>query len=239
MDPTPDGPPVTTHSPSYARLALALSKAQRVMGGAKKDATNPHLKSKYADLASVWDACREPLAANGLAVAQLLESDGSKATVKTMLLHESGEYLETSITAKGKDDNIQTLGSIITYLRRYSLSAMVGIAPEDDDGQAGQHGQATPQARQQPPARPTPGNAMDLPVEIPMVTTKQLQQLGIECARLFGPTPEDDARARKFIGQQVKREIVSRKALTETEAAVLITKFNATPAGKFFAASAQ
>lgn len=135
-----DGPPVAKTSPSYAKLAAALAKAQGVMGGAKKDSTNPHLKSKYADLASVWEACRGPLSANDLAIVQFPEASGATVTVRTMLLHSSGEYLETSISATGKDSTPQTIGSVITYLRRYSLAAMVGIAPEDDDGQSAQPG---------------------------------------------------------------------------------------------------
>ncbi len=142
--------PYVPTQPGYAKLAMALAKAQAVMGGAKKDATNPHLKSKYADLASVWEACRDPLTSNGLAVVQFPEADGAKVTVKTMLLHESGEHLETSISATAKDSSPQSIGSVITYLRRYSLSAMVGIAPEDDDGESAQP--SKPQANQPPKA---------------------------------------------------------------------------------------
>ncbi len=117
------------------QLALALSKAQGMIKGAVKDSTNPHFKSKYADLASVWDACREALSQNELAVMQVPEMQGGVIGIRTKLIHSSGEYeegffpLAVPVTAKA-----QEMGSAMTYLRRYALSAMVGVAPEDDDG---------------------------------------------------------------------------------------------------------
>lgn len=147
----------TTHSPTYGKLALALSKAQGVMAGAKKDATNPHLKNKYADLASVWEACREPLSKNELAVVQMPEADGRKVRLRSMLIHSSGEFLETTAEAEAKDASPQSIGSVLTYLRRYTLAAMVGIAPEDDDGEAAQPNrpQAQQASKQQPAKQPT------------------------------------------------------------------------------------
>lgn len=123
---------------SIGKLALALAKAQSVMGGASKDGKNPHFGSKYATLASVWDACREPLTAQGIAVVQIPQADGAKVSLTTVLVHESGEQMQGTITATAKDASPQSVGSAITYLRRYSLAAMVGICPEDDDGQGAQ-----------------------------------------------------------------------------------------------------
>ena len=123
-------------SASIATLASALAKAQGEMHGATKDSTNPHFKSKYADLASVWDACRAPLAKNGLAILQPVTAEGNAVTVTTILAHSSGEWIAESLTMTAQQNTPQAVGSTITYGRRYGLSSMVGIAPEDDDGEA-------------------------------------------------------------------------------------------------------
>lgn len=125
-----------------ARCAFyqALSKAQGAIEGALKGATNPAFKSKYADLGAVWDACREHLSANGIAVMQRPRTDfGDRITVsvQTILTHSAGhreEFPELTIPTTKPD--AQGIGSAITYARRYSLMAAVGIAPEDDDGNA-------------------------------------------------------------------------------------------------------
>lgn len=146
-------------------LAAALAKAQAEVAGAHKSSANPFFKSKYADLASVWDACREPLTKNGLSVAQFpvteivpfkgiddkgKEFDGSfaKVTVITLLMHSSGQWIEdASFTAEAKDAGPQSIGSAVTYLRRYSLQAVAGVAPEDDDGNAAQRPNERPVSR--------------------------------------------------------------------------------------------
>lgn len=119
-----------------ARLTTALAKAQAVIEGASKDKTNPHFKSDYADLASIWAACRQPLSENGLAVIQVPSADANKVTVETILAHSSGEWISGALTMTAQQNTPQAIGSCITYARRYALSAMVGVAPEDDDGNA-------------------------------------------------------------------------------------------------------
>ena len=125
----------TTLSPSLADLATALAKAQAEIRAAAMDATNPHYKSKYANLASIWDACRGPLTANGLSVIQLpgYNPDHHLATVRTILLHESGQSVESVLCCPVQRMDAQGVGSALTYLRRYSLAATVGVAPDDDD----------------------------------------------------------------------------------------------------------
>jgi hypothetical protein len=128
---------MTSHSPELDQLATALAVAQGSMQGAVKDRTNPAFKSSYADLASTWDACRVALSTNGLAVSQhpgRLE-DGS-VTVTTMLLHKSGQHITSVCSALPRDASPASVGSVVTYLRRYGLAAAVGVSPEDDDGQA-------------------------------------------------------------------------------------------------------
>jgi hypothetical protein len=131
---------ILSQSPELDQLATALAIAQGSIQGAVKDRTNPAFKSSYADLASVWDACRAALSSNGLSVSQhpgRLE-DGS-ATVTTILLHKSGQHIASVCAALPRDQSPAAVGSVVTYLRRYALAAAVGVAPEDDDGQAAHH----------------------------------------------------------------------------------------------------
>lgn len=124
----------------------ALCKAQTEMGKALKKAANPHLKSKYADLGSVMEACLPALHDNGFAVIQPSGADERGPYVETTLLHESGEKFTSRIyLVLGKQD-MQAVGSAQTYARRYGLLGMAGIAPEDDDGEATKR-----QPRQEPP----------------------------------------------------------------------------------------
>ena len=125
-----------THSEQINELSTALSKAQGLIEGAKKDAANPFFKSKYADLASVWDACRAALAVNGLAVIQSPAAEGTRVSVDTLLTHSSGQWVAGTVSVTAKEDTPQAIGSAITYLRRYALQSFVGVAPEDDDANA-------------------------------------------------------------------------------------------------------
>ena len=125
-------------SESIAGLAAALAKAQGQMKGAVKDSANPFFKSKYADLASVVEAIRSAFSANGLSYVQTVQSsDLDEVRVETMILHSSGEWISCGVLALPVSKNdAQGYGSALTYARRYSLSAAVGVAPEDDDGNA-------------------------------------------------------------------------------------------------------
>lgn len=126
---------VTTTSKTIAKLALALSKAQGAMTGAVKDANNPAFKSKYADLASCWDAIRKPFADNELAVLQfVVQPDDKRVSIETQLHHSSGEFVSNVITIPIAAHTAHGVLTAITYARRGGLSALVGIAPEDDDG---------------------------------------------------------------------------------------------------------
>jgi len=118
-------------------LAKALSVAQGQIKGALKDSNNPFFKSKYADLSSVWEACRVPLSNNGLSVIQTTcDAMNGGVSVVTTLAHQSGQWVRGSLTLEPKDKSPQGYGSAITYARRYALAAIVGVAPEDDDGNA-------------------------------------------------------------------------------------------------------
>lgn len=125
-------------SESIAGLAAALAKAQGQMKGAIKDSANPFFKSKYADLASVVEAIRAAFSANGLSYIQTVEpSEKDEVRVETTLLHSSGEWISCGVLSLPVSKvDAQGYGSALTYARRYSLSAAVGVAPEDDDGNA-------------------------------------------------------------------------------------------------------
>lgn len=126
-------------SQSISKLALALSKAQAEMPEVKKNAQNPFLKNKYADLGAVIDASRPVLAKHELAVTQFPVSDGDKIGVTTCLTHSSGEWIEETILISATDAKglsvAQSAGVVISYLRRYAWASVLGMyADEDTDG---------------------------------------------------------------------------------------------------------
>lgn len=124
------------HSQNLNELLSALAKAQGQISHAKKDKKNPFFKSSYADLASVWEACRNELSANGLAVIQTVEGNKEQMYLVTILGHASGQYIKSKLPLLLTKFDPQSQGSAITYARRYALSAMIGIcADEDDDGE--------------------------------------------------------------------------------------------------------
>lgn len=118
------------------KLIPALIKAQGELEHAKKDSSNPHFKSKYADLATVLDTCKPALQANGFAITHQRESTESGEYLITTLWHNSGQFLSSRSKLMPTKADPQGFGSAITYLRRYDLSALIGLASDDDDGNA-------------------------------------------------------------------------------------------------------
>lgn len=134
-----------------ARVAAALVRAQRAFGPALKTATNPHFRSKYADLSACIEAVLEGLNSAGIALVQKTHPSDGGVAVETIFVHESGEILSAGIlTVPATKADAQGYGSALTYARRYGLMAACGIAPEDDDGNAAS--QQT-QSKPAPPAR--------------------------------------------------------------------------------------
>ena len=123
-------------SESIKNLAASLCKAQAEMGGAVKDSKNPFFKSDYADLTSVIKAIKEPFANHGLSYTQFPTNDDGRIGVSTLLMHESGEYLEHSYTLPTTKADPQAAGSAITYARRYALQSIAGIPTTDDDAES-------------------------------------------------------------------------------------------------------
>ncbi len=125
-------------SEQISELMAALAKAQGEMRPAIKDSANPHFRSKFADLASVWDACREPLSRNGLAIVQSVVNRDGEQYLETTLGHASGQWISSEMRLPIQKPGPQELGSCLSYCRRYSLAAIVGVYQDDDDGEHAQ-----------------------------------------------------------------------------------------------------
>lgn len=124
-------------SQEIGKLAEALAKSQMQIKGAKEDSKNPFFKSDYADLTSVWKACKSALTENGIAVCQTMDVDNDKIILITTLLHSSGQWIKSRLPVILTKNDPQTLGSSLTYSRRYALAAIAGVCPigEDDDAE--------------------------------------------------------------------------------------------------------
>lgn len=121
-----------------SELYKALALAQADADNATKGSVNPHLKNRYADLGAVLEAAKPVLARHGLAVVTLpATSEGQDAAFVTTLYHASGEHVSTSLTIPyGAKRDAQGLGGMLTYARRYCLSAWLNMWAEDDDGES-------------------------------------------------------------------------------------------------------
>jgi hypothetical protein len=144
-----------TWSETRAELAKAMCKAQAGLGMVAKSKKNDHFKSKYAELSDVLEAVLPALNANGLSLIQTPSFNGKSVAVTSFLLHESGEWMESTLKMNPTKSDPQGVGSCITYARRYAALAIAGAAPEDDDGNAA----STPKARTQPSGSVAPLDA--------------------------------------------------------------------------------
>lgn len=121
-------------SESISDLAKALTAVQVSLTPAKRDSTNPYYNSTYADLSSVWESCRETLAKNGLCVIQGNSiGEANTLIVETILIHESGQWVQSELCLPLSKSDPQGVGSAMTYGRRYGLAAIVGIVADADD----------------------------------------------------------------------------------------------------------
>lgn len=162
-------------SGTIGALTKALVQVQGLLKGAKKDANNTFFKSKYADLESVWEACRAPLSAHGLAVFQTLGTSERGNILRTTLAHESGEWVAGEQQLSPVKDDPQAISSAITYARRSGLAAIIGIVQVDDDAEAAM-------SRVQPSQPPREQNKQPTP-------TKPLEPEGAGAFRMpFGDT---------------------------------------------------
>ena len=136
-----------------ATFAKAFIAAQKAIESIKKGTKNDHFKTKYADLAEVTGAVIPAMNEAGIGVIQLPEFDGEWVGVTTTLMHESGASVTGTLRLRPSKSDPQGVGSAVTYARRYSLLAMTGAAPEDDDGNSasGPRQQTAPQEAPKPP----------------------------------------------------------------------------------------
>ena len=149
-------------SNTIKELALALSKAQAEMPPAELNKVNPFLKNKYADLGSIIKAAKPVLAKHGLALSQMPTGDGDKIGLTTILMHSSGEWLESTMMLTLEDakgvTSAQAAGAIISYLRRYSIASVLGMyADEDVDGNG-----SKPKTKSKPKSKPTSDGKMSI-----------------------------------------------------------------------------
>jgi hypothetical protein len=179
-------------------LAKALVQAQSELRGVGFDSTNPFFKSKYASLGAVIETVKPVLFKYGLAVTQLVIAENGYAGIETILLHESGQWLATRAMLPVDMKNVaQESGKIITYLRRYALSAILGVySEEDNDG-------ATIQKQEQQPlnAKITPSEGIVEPV-----SGMTLEEAGNELSHDGTPYREisDEQLGKKLIGIRKK-----------------------------------
>ena len=190
------------HSDSLAHIGAALSQVQAAVKVAVKASTNPHLKTRYADLSSVWEACRTALAEQQLSVVQLpVSDDPGYVALETMLLHASGEFISARCRVKLQKDDPQGAGSGLTYLRRYALSAALGIvADEDDDAETASQIDGPP-----------PTSARSLSAEA-------AQRLQTQLETLLRSTPHAAVGHARYASQVVGRRIEHLTHLTTKEA---------------------
>lgn len=148
-------------------ICAAIVAMQQELEDAPKDKENPHFKNRYSDLATVMQKARPVLAKHGLGLVQFPEADGPKVSVVTRLVHKSGQWMEGVLTMTARDASPQSIGSAVTYGRRYSAPAAIGMATEDDDdanAATAPKQQQQQQRRQQPPKQEaTPPPAADKP----------------------------------------------------------------------------
>jgi len=210
-------------------LAKALSAAQSEIMAASKDRENPYFKSSYATLASVWDACRGPLTKNGLSVTQLPVNQNGSVGVVTTLLHGSGQWMRSVLFAKPEKDTPQALGSCLTYVRRYALSAVVGVAPEDDDGnEASGNGKPAIKGNAQP------ANKVKADNNALMANATQIQQIHILKEKIGGWTGKADHDKHPYRAallaykDAVGKPCTSSKELTFEQASNLLKRMQGT-----------
>lgn len=206
------------NSENIDTISAALAKCQASIKGAEKSTDNTFFKSSYADLASCWAACRQALADNALAVVQMTDvlADGRLA-LKTKLVHSSGQWFESVYPISPIKSDPQGVGSALTYARRYSLCAIVGVAPagDDDDGEAahgrgGRDGQQPTAERKQAPKAvekkalpPPPDKVTEIPLFLGTKIEPLRQYLGLPIAEMTQDEAEHVvAECRKY-GERV------------------------------------
>lgn len=217
-----------TRSEEIKQLALALCEAQKKMELAKKTSENPFFHSKYADLASVWDAIRIPFTENGFSISQFTETKDNQACVTTLLLHVSGEWLKSELvlptTRYDKEKNPipldpQAFGSALSYARRYALAALCGVATEDDDSEGAMDRDKKLEQEKTKQEKIKDKNKPYIPEKKPKLPT----QAHYAAWKLLVDVYNKDAERIKLAIEEITQK-QSLLACSEEEAAAIITR---------------
>jgi hypothetical protein len=139
-------------SEDIKELAKALCEAQGKIKNVHKESSG--YQYKYADLGNCINAVKEPLRENGLALTQLIDKEEGELVLITLLMHTSGQWIKSAFplntTVISMQNKMQAFGAVISYARRYSLAAIIGLAQEDDDGNTSTHNQEANKREAQP-----------------------------------------------------------------------------------------
>lgn len=181
-------------------LAESLSKAQGLIEGAAKDSKNPFFKSSYADLHSVMACAREPLASNGLSVVQPTQVIDGQLCLITMLMHKSGQWIKSVMPLVLAKNDPQSVGSALTYFRRYCYASLCGVAQMDDDAE-------TSMDRK----KPEPAKSVNLPTMDDLKIAMAKVDLHVDKAKL------SDFVAKFALSKNTTVESVIKSALTTPE----------------------
>ena len=194
-------------SQTLKEFAIAFSKAQGEMKNAPKNHINPFFKSKYADLCDILDTAKPVLMKHGFSLIQGVSSEGKSVIINTMLLHASGEFIKDSLKLTAKDETPQSLGSAISYGRRYSAQAILGMGTDEDDdgnGASGKTSEEDEKKKQNQKSQPAAQKKECPPeiLEVKQKITEILKKLGIKIDYMHG----DILKAQELLGIQGKTE---------------------------------
>jgi hypothetical protein len=160
-------------SENIAELAKAMSEAQRNIKPAVKDGLNPHFRSKYTSISSVWESMREPMMSLGLTVWQDVTTQDKLVSVETRIVHSSGQWVEFGpLTMPVSKPDAQGFGSGISYAKRYALCAAIGIVSSDEDDDASS-------AVDRSTGEVKPSRHQD--IQVPHIPLNEKQKEEIEC----------------------------------------------------------
>ena len=200
------------------QIATALVKAQKEFGPALKTSNNPHFRNKYADLSTVVESVIDALNNNGIYLMQMTHETPDGAVAETTFIHESGEMLSAGkLFFPASKHDAQGYASALTYVRRYSLMAACGIAPEDDDGNAAS--KQTPKPIPKVEAKPEP--------KVEAVQTNEgVANFAMNMFIEFLPSAKTEAELNAF-WKENKEAVAKIKAHDESMYVDLLAKFKA------------
>lgn len=187
-------------------LFAALANAQAEVENATKNAANPHFRSRYADLAEVLNTVRPVFTRHGLSIIQSTGFDGDFVSVETLIAHAGGGRITSTASCHPAKTDAQGIGSATTYLRRYALAAMTGVAQEDDDGNAAAHDRRPARQPQGAPDEAT----LTMIATLEAAAAQGTRALGIA----FAAIPTSPAKARIWTQHQARLKALAAEVDT-------------------------